>query len=236
MSGRKISRKIKLVLAILAVLIAAAGTHLAVNALKKGNPLLNLAVVEEGVLIRSAKPYIGDIDDLEEDYGIRSIICLNREEEPEIEDYARSSNIKIICMDMRAAQHPSPRQVELFFNIIEGKKIKLDNFQDTITRCTGCDEKQVRFEKPILVHCLGGSDRTGIMIALYRIRFQQWTKARAKWDMILHFHNPIKYPALFRFLDEYEPGAKLKVPIESRDTSLTTPDIINKIMIWPMKA
>ncbi|MBQ9816526.1 MAG: tyrosine-protein phosphatase [Proteobacteria bacterium] len=38
--------------------------------------------------------------------------------------------------------------------------------------------------KPILVHCLHGSDRTGLVIALYRILFQGWTPEAAKNEMI----------------------------------------------------
>lgn len=34
-------------------------------------------------------------------------------------------------------------------------------------------------EKPVLVHCLHGSDRTGAVIASYRIVYEGWTKADA---------------------------------------------------------
>ena len=34
-------------------------------------------------------------------------------------------------------------------------------------------------EKPILVHCLHGSDRTGAVIAGYRIAYENWTKEEA---------------------------------------------------------
>lgn len=33
--------------------------------------------------------------------------------------------------------------------------------------------------KPILVHCRHGSDRTGVVVAMYRIVFQNWTKEEA---------------------------------------------------------
>lgn len=33
--------------------------------------------------------------------------------------------------------------------------------------------------KPIVVHCKHGADRTGVVIAMYRIIFQQWTKEKA---------------------------------------------------------
>lgn len=34
-------------------------------------------------------------------------------------------------------------------------------------------------EKPILVHCLHGSDRTGVVVAAYRMVFQGWSKLKA---------------------------------------------------------
>ena len=33
--------------------------------------------------------------------------------------------------------------------------------------------------KPVLVHCWHGSDRTGSVVAAYRIAFQNWTPAAA---------------------------------------------------------
>lgn len=38
--------------------------------------------------------------------------------------------------------------------------------------------------QPVLVHCLHGSDRTGTMVAIYRIAYQGWTKAQAADEMI----------------------------------------------------
>lgn len=38
--------------------------------------------------------------------------------------------------------------------------------------------------KPILVHCLHGADRTGLVIAMYRILFQNWSISDAKEEMI----------------------------------------------------
>jgi tyrosine-protein phosphatase SIW14 len=33
--------------------------------------------------------------------------------------------------------------------------------------------------KPVVVHCLHGSDRTGVVIAMYRIIFENWTREQA---------------------------------------------------------
>lgn len=49
-----------------------------------------------------------------------------------------------------------------------------------------------RSPKPILVHCLLGSDRTGVIIAMYRIIYQKWTKEEALNEMEnggYSFHN-----------------------------------------------
>ncbi|MCA0132742.1 phosphatase domain-containing putative toxin [Winogradskyella alexanderae] len=41
-------------------------------------------------------------------------------------------------------------------------------------------------KKPVLVHCWHGSDRTGIITAVYRIVFENWTKSQA----IKEFRQP----------------------------------------------
>ena len=38
--------------------------------------------------------------------------------------------------------------------------------------------------KPLLVHCFYGSDRTGMIIALYRIVYQNWSKEEALNEMV----------------------------------------------------
>ena len=39
-------------------------------------------------------------------------------------------------------------------------------------------------KKPVLIHCLHGSDRTGAVVASYRIIFQNWTKKQAIDEML----------------------------------------------------
>ena len=46
--------------------------------------------------------------------------------------------------------------------------------------------------KPVLVHCLHGADRTGLIMAMYRMVFQGWSKEEAKDEMInggYNFHS-----------------------------------------------
>lgn len=44
-------------------------------------------------------------------------------------------------------------------------------------------ENQHKQGKKVLVHCYHGSDRTGIVIAMYRIVYQNWTIEQAKQEM-----------------------------------------------------
>ena len=42
----------------------------------------------------------------------------------------------------------------------------------------------VRAKRPVLVHCMHGADRTGLVIALYRVIFESWSKEQAKAEML----------------------------------------------------
>ncbi|AXI02119.1 fused DSP-PTPase phosphatase/NAD kinase-like protein [Aquirhabdus parva] len=62
--------------------------------------------------------------------------------------------------------------------------------------------------QPILVHCQHGSDRTGTMIAIYRIVVEGWTKDQAKAEMVhgdYGFH-PV-WQNLLQFIDELDVAA-----------------------------
>lgn len=59
--------------------------------------------------------------------------------------------------------------------------------------------------QPVLVHCQHGSDRTGTMIAIYRIVIDGWTKEQAKEEMVqgdFGFH-PI-WQNLLHFIDDLD--------------------------------
>lgn len=42
----------------------------------------------------------------------------------------------------------------------------------------------VQSEKPVLIHCVHGSDRTGTVVAAYRIVFENWPKEKAIQEML----------------------------------------------------
>jgi len=62
--------------------------------------------------------------------------------------------------------------------------------------------------QPVLVHCQHGSDRTGTMVAIYRIAYEGWSKAQATDEMVnggFGFH-PI-WQNLLRYINDLDIAA-----------------------------
>lgn len=81
-------------------------------------------------------------------------------------DWTSAANIKFFHVPMSGLLKPKKEQV------LEALKILTETKN-----------------QPILVHCEKGSDRTGITIAAYRIKFEGWDIARATQDMYNFGHS-----------------------------------------------
>lgn len=56
-------------------------------------------------------------------------------------------------------------------------------------------------EKKVFVHCQHGSDRTGVMVAAYRIAVQHWTSAQAIQEMKAFRYHAFWLPHLKRYVE-----------------------------------
>ena len=61
-------------------------------------------------------------------------------------------------------------------------------------------------DKTIFVHCWQGVDRTGVMIALFRIAFDHWTAAQALDEMRAFHYHYIFQPHLLRYVEQFALG------------------------------
>jgi protein tyrosine/serine phosphatase len=112
--------------------------------------LTNLYKVDE-FLYRSEQPKAKEMIDLEQ-FGIKSVLNLRRVQDDERE--AKNTNL--------ALNHISVKTFRMSY--------------DEVLRSIRFIESA---DKPVLVHCLHGSDRTGVVVAAYRMLKQGWTKEAA---------------------------------------------------------
>ena len=140
------------------------------------NPLKNFHEVDEGKFYRSAQLSGDEFEAAIQHLGIKTIINLRGESpkqwyQDEIE-VARRHNVKHISIRMSAKRLPHRQDL-----------IKLlDAYRDA--------------ERPILIHCQAGADRTGEAAFLYQVLYQNKTEEEAlKMQSPRYFHFEMKYPA-----------------------------------------
>jgi protein tyrosine/serine phosphatase len=63
-----------------------------------------------------------------------------------------------------------------------------------------------RAEKPILIHCWHGSDRTGVVAAMYRMVFQGWSREQAIDEFVNggYGYHANFYPNIERYLQQVD--------------------------------
>jgi tyrosine-protein phosphatase SIW14 len=69
--------------------------------------------------------------------------------------------------------------------------------------------------RPVFVHCHAGVDRTGFVVAAYRVKVEGWTPEQAYEEMVrLGFHSSLFWwkEAFFRYAAEAEPGRESTGP------------------------
>jgi protein tyrosine/serine phosphatase len=177
------------------------------------NPLLNFEVVEKGKLLRTGQPRIGDLKVIMSEEKIGTIISLRNKEEKENLDWIKENNIKLVVLKMKADDPPTPGQVGVFFDIMRGDTVDFPSYTDSVRgkKTIGLNKLQspMKLPFPVLIHCEGGADRAGVMVALYQMAFQGLSVEEAKKEMKSHWHIPFVHPAQFEFLGRVGPDVDI---------------------------
>ena len=121
----------------------------------KYKELPNFHKVDQG-LYRGGQPQKGGLETLKK-LGIKTVIDLRNDRAETERSEAQANGMQYFNFPMERFGRPNDETVEKVLDIISK------------------DEHQ-----PVFVHCAKGADRTGIIIAIYRIRHDGWTSEKAK--------------------------------------------------------
>jgi protein tyrosine/serine phosphatase len=57
--------------------------------------------------------------------------------------------------------------------------------------------------QPALIHCLGGKDRTGLIVGMYKLKYSTLPLSEIKKEMIMYGHDNEELPEIFNSLEAY---------------------------------
>jgi tyrosine-protein phosphatase SIW14 len=140
--------------------------------------LHNCGVVAEGKIYRSAQPELYEA--LPQYLGIRSVLHFFQLREDSQNGVVESAGMRYVGFRLNVFSNITVED----FDLLVGNLSNPDN-------------------QPILVHCLSGSDRTGVVCAAYRMAVDSWTMAEALEEMLEYGAHTFLDPNLIHCLSEY---------------------------------
>lgn len=115
-------------------------------------------------------------------HGLKSIINLRGDEQTDIweKKLSDSLGIKYFSKPMDATKEQDLNYLKEILSLIE-------------------DENN----QPVLVHCLGGKDRTGLIVGMYKLKYSNISMEDLKKEIIMYGHDE-KYESIFQALNIWE--------------------------------
>ncbi len=155
-----------------------------------GTQLENFHQVSPDVY-RSGQPKSRDLKLLVEQLGVKSVLCLRDLHDDD--DEAEGLPLALYRVEMEA-DDVEPEKVARAMQIIKDAP------------------------KPILIHCWHGSDRTGLVVAAYRISFQNWDPVVAADELAnggFGYHHKM-FPGIAEWLRSgaLKPGTAPLAPVK----------------------
>ncbi len=144
------------------------------------------AVVEPGVLYRSAQPSTRQIDHLRDRYGLKTIVIVRKGSShrvPDEKEHADALGINVVHIPIESRKAVPDEQIKQFFDVVDNPA-----------------------NHPVLVHCSAGRHRTGLLCGLYRIERQGWSVEQAIDELLSFKFDQDSQRAVLEQLRSYTPG------------------------------
>jgi tyrosine-protein phosphatase SIW14 len=160
----------------------------------------NLRVVEDGVLYRSGQLTPTGLAGVIDDYHVKTVVSLRANRDP------GGPNPDAWEEDVCAARRLNyVRLVPKVWGADESGEVPADA---NVRRFVEVMDDPANH--PVLVHCKAGLHRTGLMVAVYRMEYEGWSKSAATRELRANgfgtFMATEGNPYLVDFISNYEPG------------------------------
>ena len=146
---------------------------------------LNLSCVEEGALYRSGQPSARQLGAIVSKHDVRTLVNLrgtdalgkDKRAVDEVE-FAKSHGLRYV--NIPYSNSGAQAQIAEFLTVVADPA-----------------------NRPVLVHCAEGIERTGVMVAAYRMKVQGWPLAKALAEMKQFGFKQEKSPKMQEAVEEF---------------------------------
>jgi len=136
----------------------------------------NFRTVSPGRVYRSGQLTEKQLTEYTKEYGIKSVLNLrgrNEQSDWWKKEIAASSRLGLTHYDvgLSSDKEPTEKEVQKLVSVLQ------------------------KTPKPLLIHCFGGADRSGLVSAMYLYRFERYPYEKARKQLsFIYGHNTLLYP------------------------------------------
>lgn len=131
---------------------------------------INFSEVVPKEVFRGGQPTNAQLAYLQEQYGIKTIVKLDFDEEEDLDDKKgkeKSERVMAKILGMEMVFAPTPPSTKLIGK--SGKELNPATPPDSKSIQMAVEALKDRSKWPIYVHCIHGRDRTGLVVGLFRV-------------------------------------------------------------------